>query len=75
VASRLDDLAQLLAPYSIAPEKLGQHQSDQPYHVSLSPYGLDLTLQCINLGVAELDRQWRLQSLTLHTAASNPANP
>lgn len=72
--SRLDDLAQLLAPHGIAPDQLRQHQSDQPYSVSLAPHGLDLTLQCINPGVSEGEMQWGLHSLTLHTAASNPAN-
>lgn len=73
-SSHLDDLAQLLAPHAIAPDQLRQHQSDQPYNVSLAPHGLDLTLQCINPDTTEAELQWGLHSLTLHTAASNPAS-
>jgi hypothetical protein len=71
--SRLDDLAQLLAPYGITADKLRQRQYGQPYSVSLAPHGIDLALQCINPDAAQDQWQWGLHSLTLHTAASNPA--
>ena len=72
--SRLDDLAQLLAPHGLAPDKLRQHHNGKPYSVSMPPYGIDMTLQCTNPDAAEDEMQWGLHSLTLHTAASNPTN-
>lgn len=72
--SRLDDLAQLLAPHGTAPGKLRQQHNGQPYNVSLAPHGLDLTLQCLNPQAPEAEMQWCLHRITLHTAASDPAN-
>ena len=72
--SRLDGLAQLLAPHSITPDKLRQHHNGKPYSVSMPPYGIDLTLQCTNPDAPEDKIQWGLHSITLHTAASNPTN-
>lgn len=71
--SHLDDLAQLLAPHSIASGQLRQRQNGKPYSVSLAPHGLDLTLQCVNPDASEAEIQWGLHSLTLHTAASSPS--
>ena len=73
-ASGLDDLAQLLAPHGITSSQLRQHHNGQPYNVSLSPHGLTLTLQCTNPEATQDQWQWGLHALTLHTAASNPAN-
>jgi len=72
--SRLDDLVQLLAPHGISCDKLRQHQHGKPYSVSLTPHGIDLTLQCINPEAIPDQWQWGLHSLSLHTAASNPVN-
>ena len=73
-ASHLDDLAQLLAPHGLAADKLCQHQNGKPYSLSLTPHGIDLSLQCVNPAATQDQRQWGLHSLTLHTAASNPTN-
>jgi len=72
--SRLDDLARLLIPHGITPDQLRQHREGKPYSLSLAPHGLDLTLQCTNPEAAQDQWQWGLHSITLHTAASNPAN-
>lgn len=73
-ADNLDALIQLLGPHGVSPDKLRQHQNGEPYSVSLPQYGIDLTLQCTNPDAAQDQWQWGLHSLTLHTAASNPAN-
>ena len=72
--SNLDDLAQLLAAHGPAPDKLRQHNNGKPYSVSLTPHGIDLSLQCVNPDATQDQWRWGLHSHTLHTAASNPAN-
>ena len=71
--SSLNELAQLLQSHTAPIRTLRQHQNGKPYNVS-TPYGIDLTLQCTSPDAAEAERQWGLHSITLHTAASNPAN-
>jgi hypothetical protein len=73
--SRMDHLALLQAPNCPADQAIRQHRGGEAYRVSLTRYGLDLTLQCVNADGPQDQWQWGLHNITLHTAASQPGNP
>lgn len=72
-SNRQDQLANGLASWT-PPVQLRQHRDGQLYPVRVGAHGLDLMVQCTNTEADEAQRLWGLHSLTLHTAASDPAH-
>lgn len=71
---RHDELAEGLAHLPQPVLNFRQTRGGKPYSVRVLPQGLDLMLQCINSDAAEPEQVWGLQSITLHTALSEPDN-
>lgn len=73
-SNRQEQLANALASMT-PPVPLRQHRDGKPYPVRVASHGVDLMVQCTNPEADEAQQQWGLHSITLHTAASDPAHP
>lgn len=71
---RHDALADGLARLPQPVLNFHQTRGGKPYSVRVLPQGLDLMLQCINPDAKEPEQIWGMQSITFHTAASEPEN-
>ncbi len=69
---RHDALADGLARLPQPVLNLRQTRGGKVYSVRVPSQGLDLMLQCINPQAPEPQQVWGLQSITLHTALSEP---
>ena len=71
--NRQDRLHELLEAQETPTRNLRQLAQGRPYHVQVGPYGVDLSMQCVNPAAPEGERMWGLHGVTLHTPASHPA--
>ncbi|MCC4589592.1 hypothetical protein LL974_00425 [Xanthomonas campestris pv. cannae] len=69
--NRQDRLHELLEAQETPTRDLRRPEQGRPYHVQVGPYGVDLTMQCVNPSAPDRERMWGLHGVTLHTAASH----